>query len=814
MIVHLTATREEFAAQRRRAQDELIEALLPVVQAALVPLADGDEQWADALMDAVTTAYEEAYRAEGGEASPQPAAFRESLQKMLDATTPQSRAENIAVALAIAVINAASIQAAQDDPEELFLEWVTMHDDAVRTAHRLTDGQQRPIGEKFNVDGTPMTMPGDVSAPIELWINCRCTLRPVLASEALTASTGGTMNDTSVPWHGVWAPEGVWSGDKRKFKEGALSHRPLPLPLTWQKVSDDGHRGNVVVAMAEDLQMIDGMMHASGHFISNAEADEVIGLLGEFGRFGVSVDADDATFELDEEEEGIVFTRARVSSACIVPIPAFAEAWVALGQAPWMKPKKEDEEGEPEGRDEVADSPEAIKDDAPPLPDDEEEPKKKKVPFREVDSAERDRLKDEGKAMPDGSFPIANTDDLRNAIQAIGRAKDPAAAKAHIKRRAKALGAEGMIPDSWSLLSAVQQMRSRVEASDWSDIEKFADVAPGRTEDGPGWLTHPVDTDRLRDYWVRGPGAAKIAWGSPGDFNRCRANVAEYVKPQHLNGYCANRHYDALGTWPGRGAHAAESLEFTEPAEALSLVASAGIKAPAAYFANPNLEQITPLTVTDEGRVFGHLATWNSCHIGFKDMCVAPPNSASDYSYFHTGSVLLDSGETVPVGNITIGGGHADTRLGMRAAMEHYDSTSAVVADICVGEDAFGIWFSGWVRPGVSDEMVYALRASALSGDWRSLPGRQGDLELIAALAVNVPGFGIPRTQVAASSEGQVSLVASGIVSPAEESVEQNPAFDQEAFADAIVSRIMEVQRNKERMAALAARLNGEGGAV
>lgn len=54
-----------------------------------------------------------------------------------------------------------------------------------------------------------------------------------------------------------------------------------------------------------------------------------------------------------------------------------------------------------------------------------------------------------GKALPDGSFPIVNREDLENAIRAIGRAKDPDAAKAHIKARAKALGAEDALPDDW-----------------------------------------------------------------------------------------------------------------------------------------------------------------------------------------------------------------------------------------------------------------------------------------------------------------------------------------------------------------------------
>ncbi len=68
---------------------------------------------------------------------------------------------------------------------------------------------------------------------------------------------------------------------------------------------------------------------------------------------------------------------------------------------------------------------------------------------RTFTSAEREKLAKSGAAMPGGEFPIANTADLKNAIQAVGRAKDPTEAKAHIKKRAKALGATNLIPDSW-----------------------------------------------------------------------------------------------------------------------------------------------------------------------------------------------------------------------------------------------------------------------------------------------------------------------------------------------------------------------------
>lgn len=69
----------------------------------------------------------------------------------------------------------------------------------------------------------------------------------------------------------------------------------------------------------------------------------------------------------------------------------------------------------------------------------------------DVPDKERKKLARKGLALPDGSFPIRNAEDLDNAIRAIGRASDPAKAKAHIKKRAKALGLESKIPDQWNL---------------------------------------------------------------------------------------------------------------------------------------------------------------------------------------------------------------------------------------------------------------------------------------------------------------------------------------------------------------------------
>jgi hypothetical protein len=62
---------------------------------------------------------------------------------------------------------------------------------------------------------------------------------------------------------------------------------------------------------------------------------------------------------------------------------------------------------------------------------------------------QRNAMAKEGNALPDGSYPIANESDLRNAIQAYGRAKDKEAAKRHILKRARELGKENLIPAGW-----------------------------------------------------------------------------------------------------------------------------------------------------------------------------------------------------------------------------------------------------------------------------------------------------------------------------------------------------------------------------
>jgi hypothetical protein len=206
-------------------------------------------------------------------------------------------------------------------------------------------------------------------------------------------------------------------------------------------------------------------------------------------------------------------------------------------------------------------------------------------------------------------------------------------------------------------------------------------------------------------------------------------------------------------------------VDGNDPLEEAALVAagyvadSIPLAPPTDWFQDPHLQGPTPLTVDDSGRVFGHIAAWDVDHIGMA-FGTKPPHSRSNYGYFHKGLLRTEEGTDVPVGQLTLAGGHAGLEFSARDAIKHYDDTASAVADVHAGEDKFGIWVAGSVRPGTRPEQVRALRASAPSGDWRPIRGK---LELVAVCQVNVPGFPIARTMVAS---GQVTaLVAAGAMS-------------------------------------------------
>lgn len=173
----------------------------------------------------------------------------------------------------------------------------------------------------------------------------------------------------------------------------------------------------------------------------------------------------------------------------------------------------------------------------------------------------------------------------------------------------------------------------------------------------------------------------------------------------------------------------------------MSLVASAPVHPPKGWFNRPKITSKSKVVVTDEGQVYGWVAP-DTCHRGALSAagyCQMPPRSRNGYSNFHTGTTKTAEGDLIHTGVIVWDTTHADESYGARRAVAHYEDTGQAVADVRVGDlDNGGIWFAGSMRPNASEAAFQKMRQSPPSGDWRNL---NGNLELVAVLASNTPGF-------------------------------------------------------------------------
>lgn len=104
--------------------------------------------------------------------------------------------------------------------------------------------------------------------------------------------------------------------------------------------------------------------------------------------------------------------------------------------------------------------------------------------------------------------------------------------------------ASGAVGEGWADIGP-----EHPDFSKWDDYLKAHGGAANKVADTP---SKEGNAERLRVYWSHGEGAAKIGWGTPGDFDRCVVEVGKYMADP--KGYCAERHHDALGIWPATHA--------------------------------------------------------------------------------------------------------------------------------------------------------------------------------------------------------------------------------------------------------------------
>lgn len=447
--------------------------------------------------------------------------------------------------------------------------------------------------------------------------------------------------------------------------------------------------------------------------------------------------------------------------------------------------------------------------------------------FKTFSPEQRKKMAKSGSALPDGSFPIKGKADVGRAVQAYGRAKDKAKAKKHIIKRAKAVGATGSLPESWTANAAteladapvddtqapqtVQQVKTGARFRIPLLVPEGVSSGDGRTfaqnsvtsRDTPLALMWQKESDDghkrsvivgridhieripqgigncygVFDTGVEGQEAERMVRsgmlrGVSADLDEFEAQMQEpddentvtSAKLTVSKGRVMGATLVAKPAFPDvvielidEGDDVDEYAESTPAVAAAALVAAAApVTPPSTWFEDPKLSGATPLTVDDDGRVYGHIALWDVDHIGLP-FGTRAPKSLSNYAYFRTGVVRTQEGTDIPVGQLTLSGGHAPLSMTASDAVKHYDDTNSAVADVAAGEDRHGIWVAGSLRPEVTPEQVRAFRASAPSGDWRPIRGK---LELVAVCQVNVPGFPVARARVAS---GMVqALVAAG----------------------------------------------------
>lgn len=553
---------------------------------------------------------------------------------------------------------------------------------------------------------------------------------------------------TEIPVHGVATLEGKATGDGRGFRPDALSFGPMPQPLGYEYVSGHGADTShvAIVGRIDRYERVPAPQHGEGVFEIRwwgvimpgkeygARAIESI-VDGSYTGLSVIVDSVtvDVTDEREEMRQRILADRESAKRTGTDEIPAtitdeeydieaLLDTFVGDGTQPttWFS----------------------------------------KAQIRRFDM------------VPTGAFEQGYTalghefeDELTEEQLVTASA---ALADCGCRTRLVASGSAVDLSD-WQTVDLSGLTEEEVDLYDLMDVDEqreFAEArgliasagfAPG-TKDGPGWITHPVATSRIRRYWTKGKGAAKIGWGTPGDFNRCRAQLAKYVQnPDWLAGLCANMHKEVLGVWPGRkrsdkGHSLAASGAERTPVPLAVMASASGLDVstvyPASAFEAPQEGRAFAMQIDKQARTIrGYAAQWGTCHIGIAGVCQEAPESATDYSYFRKGVVDTDQGEQ-RVALITYGIGHASEYASAAAATAHYDQTSAVRCYINIGEDAYGIWYAGVFVPWATEADMDAMRAiGRVSGDWRNWSGRANDYEMVGLVCVNTDGF-----QLAASA--------------------------------------------------------------
>jgi hypothetical protein len=802
-----TVTTEDFAAGRKRILASADDELRPHIKDALTRI--GLPSWQNAAVDAALDVFDRTARSEVDEWGPVMDDMRDAFAhelgealkktKRVDTAQADHQLETITRWISTMAVNAGTEAATTADPNgDVGLEWITMSDAEVRHSHKEANGQTVPTGHEFEVGGEKLLYPGQPVGDPSVWINCRCVVRPAMLTEAAAKTiTAATDVRPSVD-----AADGL-AEDQVQKEEGSTTCVIVALPAESDPISaasSEADGAHATLLFLGDTSTLNGdaLKTALGDFVSNGQ----VGIITERVNGNATLGKDAADVVLFDAANLVFIRKGLLEQDSILT------AYDAVEQFPtWLPhvtlgypetPRLADFAGEaitfdrlalwfgedrtaiyPLGGNPVSDTAPATEavtaavEDAKPA-----EP----APAAEAPAAPAE---DPILAAPDGENlrpwhgvlapEGAPSGDSRQFAERMLTTRD-------LPLPIKAMFADGEGHSGSVVVARIDNVyrdNGLIKASGVWDNTADANRAYDLV-DKKMWRGVSVDLDAAEGEMVQ---AAEEGGADSIEFTKGRISAATLCAiPAFAEAFVRNGTWEDFANepmptgamveipdWPG--------TEAPVPAPAFSLVASAAPKISADYFRNPMLEENTPVTLGENGHIFGHLATWDTCHIGY-EVCTTAPTSAMDYAYFLTGQVFTDAGP-VAVGQITLGGGHADGNLGVRAAIAHYDNVATAVADINVGEDDHGIWFSGKLRDGLTDKQLHELFAAGPSGDWRGVrAGGNDSMEMIAAHAVNVQGFPVPRPRFAMEGTRQVSLIAAGAVATV-----KKPELDAEFIA-------------------------------
>lgn len=724
----------------------------------------------------------------------------DALKETKTASNKEAQIDTITRWVSTMAVNAGTEAATTSDTSaNVGLEWITMGDESVRAPHKEANGQTVPTGQTFEVGGEKMLYPGQPVGDPSNWINCRCVARPAMLDGDLA---GRTLTAAVTP-----EAEGDVSRENQDEDGGFTTCVIVALPAADDPISaasSEADGAHATLLFLGDAAALDEEQLKAA--VSGFITDGAVGIITEQvnGRAVLGKDAADVVLF---DAANLVFIR----DGLVQNSPYLSDAYNSVEQFPTWLPHVT--LGYPETPAAGEFTGEAITFDRLAVwfgesrteyPLGETMPAEEPAPNAGF-AAAPPAVAEAEPAAPAAAAEAINGPDLRPWHGVLAPEGSPSGDSREFAERMlttrdlplpiKAMFADGAGHDGSVVVARIDRVfrdggliKAEGVWDDSPDANRAYDLV-----DKKMWRGVSVDLDAAEGEMIE----ASEEGGQPSiKFSKGRISAATLCAiPAFAEAFVRN------GTWaefaneplPTGLMNEIPDWPAEDAAPAFSLVASAAPAISADFFRNPMLEGPTPVTRGEDGLVFGHLGVWEACHIGY-DICTTVPPSATDYAYFLTGQVFTDAGP-VAVGQLTVGGGHADGKLGLRAAVAHYDNVAAAVADITVGEDDYGVWFSGRLRPWATEKQIHELFAAGPSGDWRSVRFRgQESMEMIAAHAVNVPGFPIPRPRFAMEGTRQVSLVAAGV--PQRKPAKLDPKFAEQMEAYVAQQKRIEAVNN------------------